>query len=313
MGSSAGWSAAPGRPGPLGSIDDDAQEMKKKMETRFLSQPTLLSHVRALLAIARKDWKQYWRYPLNAASTVFQPIIWLAPVYFMGKAFSVNGQALGFAQYSGTTDFMSFVILGAALANFINAVFWGMGYALKNDMDAGVMESNWLTPVPRLLILVGRSLTNLLVTAITSLAMLIVAGLVFGFHVSGDVLAALGAVLPMLVGLYGFGFAFAAIVLMMREANTMVDLTSFLVQIFSGTDFPVTVLPRWLLPVALLLPLTYGMDAVRGFLLNTQTLLPLPLEIGLLLLSMCLMLWLGVHIFARIERRVRQMGTLGQH
>ena len=278
-----------------------------------LSEPTLSSHMRALYAIAKKDWKQYWRYPLNAVSTVFQPVIWLAPVYFMGKAFSVNGQAAGFAQYSGTPDFMSFIILGAVVGNFINAVFWGMGYAMKNDMDAGVMESNWLTPVPRLLILVGRSLTNLFVTAITSLGMLLVCAPIFGFHPTGDVLSAVLVVLPMLIGLYGFGFAFAALVLIVREANTMVDMSSFLVQVFSGTDFPVTVLPKWLFPVALALPLTYGMDAVRGFLIKSQTLLPLAWEIVLLLVFMVVMVYLGALAFAALERRVRTLGTLGQH
>jgi ABC-2 type transport system permease protein len=279
----------------------------------LLSQPTTASHLRALSAIVRKDWKQYWRYPLNAVSTVFQPVIWLAPVYFMGKAFSINGQALGFAQYSGTSDFMSFIILGAVLGNFINAVFWGMGYALKNDMDAGVMESNWLTPIPRLLILIGRSLTNLFVTAITSLGMLVVCGLIFGFHPTGSVWAAVGAVIPMLVGLYGFGFAFAGLVLLMREANTMVDMSAFLVQIFSGTDFPVTVLPKWLLPIALILPLTYGIDAARGLLLKTRTLLSIGTEVALLIVFMFIMLWFGSWVFYRVERRVRMLGTLGQH
>jgi ABC-2 type transport system permease protein len=284
------------------------------MESDFLlSQPNLLSHLRALFAIVHKDWKQYWRYPLNAVSTVFQPVIWLAPVYFMGKAFSVNGRALGFAQYSGTSDFMSFIILGAVLGNFINAVFWGMGYALKNDMDSGVMESNWLTPIPRLLILVGRSLTNLFVTAITSLGMLVVCGLIFGFHPTGDVWSAVLAIIPMLIGLYGFGFAFAALVLLMREANMMVDMSAFLVQIFSGTDFPVTVLPKWLLPIALILPLTYGIDAARGLLLKTDTLLSIEMEIVLLIVFMFVMLWFGSWVFFRVERRVRTLGTLGQH
>ena len=62
------------------------------MERDFLlSQPSPLSNLRALFAIVKKDWKRFWRYPLNAVSNVFQPIIWLTPVYFMGKAFSVNG------------------------------------------------------------------------------------------------------------------------------------------------------------------------------------------------------------------------------
>jgi len=29
-------------------------------------------------------------------------------------------------------------------------VFWGMGLSLKTEMDTGVLESNWMLPVPRL-------------------------------------------------------------------------------------------------------------------------------------------------------------------
>lgn len=279
----------------------------------LLSRPDPRSHLRALFAIAAKDWKQYWRYPLNAISSIFQPIIWLTPVYFLGQAFSVNGQAQGFARFSGTTDFMSFILIGTILTNFINSVFWGMGYSLKEDMDSGVMESNWLTPIPRLLILVGHSITNISVTAVTSSLMLLVAALLFGFRVSGDVWEAFIPIIPMMVGLYGFGFAFAALVLVMREANTMVDVSSFLVQIFSGSNFPVNALPKWLLPVALALPLTYGLDAVRGILLKIPTILPLRWELVLLTVFMLLMLWFGGWAFGSLERRVRRWGTLGQH
>ena len=283
------------------------------MQSQHLSQPTLSSHLRALFALIRKDWKQYWRYPLNAVSTIFQPLIWIVPIYFMGRAFSVDGKAIGFSQYSGTTDFMSFILLGTVLESFINAVFWGMGYALKNDMDSGVMESNWLTPIPRLLILVGHSVTNLVITAITSMGMLFLGGLIFGFHASGDVFKALLPIIPMMLGLYGFGFAFAAVVMVIREANTLVDTSSFLVQIFSGSNFPVNALPRFLLPVALALPLTYGLDAVRAYLIGTKTIFPLNVELVLLVVFMFVMLWIGTTAFKSLERRVRVLGTLGQH
>jgi ABC-2 type transport system permease protein len=283
------------------------------MELTSLSQPTIKTQMRALFVIARKDWKVFWRYPLNAVSSVFQPIIWITPVYFMGKAFSTNGQATGFAAYSGSGDYMSFILLGTVLTNFILTVFWGMGYALKTDMDSGVLESNWLTPVSRLLMLVGRTLTSLLTTAITSLVMLIIAGALFGFHPTGNTLAAFLTAIPMLIGLYGFGFAFAGVVLLMREANTLVDVSSFLVQGFSGTNFPVQSLPSWLIPVALALPLTYGLDAVRGWMLQTKTILPLNVEIALIIVFMFVMLWFGSWIFYRVERRVRTLGTLGQH
>ena len=93
----------------------------------------------------------------------------------------------------------------------------------------------------------------------------------------------------------------------------MVDMSSFLVQLFSGSNFPVNALPRFLMPVALALPLTYGLDNVRARLIGTTPLLPLNWEMVLLLVFMFVMLWIGTAAFHSLERRVRRLGTLGQH
>jgi ABC-2 type transport system permease protein len=90
-------------------------------------------------------------------------------------------------------------------------------------------------------------------------------------------------------------------------------MSSFLVQIFSGSNFPVNALPRYLLPVALALPLTYGLDSVRAHLIGTTPLLPLNTEMVLLIVFMFVMLWIGTWSFRALERRVRVLGTLGQH
>lgn len=284
------------------------------MQTEFgLSRPSWRSHLRALWMIAVNNWKHHWRYPLNAVSDMLQPLVWLAPVYFMGQAFSVNGRAEGFAGFAGTDDYMSYIILGTALTNFIMAVFWGMGFSLKWDMDGGVLEANWMAPLPRPLMLVGRTLSSLATTTLTSLGMILIGALVWGFHPTGNALSAVLVAVPLLIGLYGFGFAFAALVMILREANTLVDSGSYVVMLLSGANFPVTVLPKWLLPLSLALPLTYGFDAVRAILLKTRTLLPLNVEIAILLASMVLMIVIGLRAFYALERRVRQMGTVGQY
>lgn len=283
------------------------------MASTSLSQISWQSHLRAVLAIARKDWIVFFRYPMNALFRVIEPIAWLTPVYFLGQSFAgPNGNA-GFAAYTGTADYMSFILVGAILSNYLSAVFWGMGYALKSEMDAGVLESNWMTPIPRAALLVGQTLASLTITTLNSAGMLLLAWLLFGFQVSGNLLAAAGALVPMLVALYGFGFAFAALVLMMRDANTLIDVSNFLIAILSGSQFPVTVLPRLLLPVALAIPLTYGFDAVRALLLRTTPLLPLEYELGILLLFMLIMTPLGYSVFKLVERRSKRLGTLGQH
>lgn len=278
-----------------------------------LSRPSFRSNLRALYMIAAKDWAQYWRYPLNAVGFLLQPLVWITPAFFMGQAFSVNGQAKGFAAYSGTGDFISFMLLGMVLSNFITSVFWGIGYALKDDMDSGVLESNWLTPTSRPILLIARTFSNMFTTLVISAAMMVIAAALFGFRPTGDALLALVPVIPMLVGLYGFGLAFAAVVLLMRDANTLVDVGSFLVQLLSGAQFPIQALPRFMLPIALALPLTYGFDATRGILLKTNTVLPVRYEIGLLVVFMFVMIWVGLKVFNNMERKVRMKGTLGQH
>lgn len=93
----------------------------------------------------------------------------------------------------------------------------------------------------------------------------------------------------------------------------MVDMGNFLVSTFSGSQFPVNSLPRWLMPVSLAIPLTYGFDALRGWLLGTSTLLPLHQEVILLVIFMIVMVAFGWWVFQRLERHVRKLGTLGQH
>ena len=198
------------------------------------TQITWRSQLRAVWAIAWKNWLHFIRYPLNALFNVVQPLMWLTPVYFLGQSFKTAAGNVGFAGYTGTGDYMSFILVGSVLSSYIGSVFWGIGFALKREMDEGVMESNWLTPVPRFAFLVGQTIANLITTTITNIGILLIGWWLFGFTITGSLWQALGVVLPLLLALYGFGFAFAAVVLLVRDANMLVDVCDFLVSIFVG-------------------------------------------------------------------------------
>lgn len=283
------------------------------MHSSSLSRVSWMSYLRAALAITKKDVLHFIRYPLNAVFQVLQPITWLTPVYFLGRSFATAEGNSGFAGYAGTADYMSFILIGTVLSSYISSVFWGIGYSLKKEMDAGVLETNWMAPVPRPLLLAGQTVANVMLTTLTNTVLLLLGGLLFGFQITGNVLAALGTLVPMLNALYGFGFAFAALVLLMKDANTLVDVSDYVVSLLSGSLFPVQVLPGFLLPLALALPLTYGYDAIRGLLLGTRTILPIEYEIGILLLFMLVMIPLGYGVFKLVERRCRVLGNLGAH
>jgi ABC-2 type transport system permease protein len=269
--------------------------------------------MRRLLAIARKDLLLMVRYPLLAVSRVVEPLTWLTPVYFLGRAFSRGTDAVGFAAWTGTGDYMAFVVVGWILSSYVSAVLWGMGFALKTEMDAGVLESNWLAPQHPAFLLVGRTLASVLFTTVTSAGFATLAVLLFGISIPGRLLPALTIALPAVVGLYGLGFLIAGVVLRMRDANTLIDIGNYVLGLLSGRDYPVSILPRPLIVLSLLLPLTYGYDGLRAALLGTRPLVPLPAEIGLAVLFMAATVAIGVWGFNRLERRCRVEGTLAQH
>lgn len=269
---------------------------------------------RAIIGIFIRQCKIFTRYPMNAIFRIFEPIIWFTPVYFMGKGFAVNGQNVGFAAYTGSEDYVAFLLLGSILASYVSAVLWGIGFSLKTQMDTGVLESNWLTPVPRLTHLIGQSSFNVVLTTLNSCGMALTVGLIFGFELSFEkIITAILTILPMLVAIYGFGFGFAALVMLIREANTLIDTGNFIINILSGARFPITVLPRFLMVVSLSIPLTYGYDAVRGLLIGTKTILPIHTEQIILAIFMVVMVIFGGLVFKRLERRCRRLGTIGMH
>lgn len=267
----------------------------------------------AVIAIFRRDWTIYWRYPLNALFWIMQPFIWFTPVYFLGRSFIEGGRAAGFEAFTGTSDFMAFVVLGGIMSHYVSAVFWSIGTTLKDEMSTGVLESNWLAPVPKVVQLAGRTVFSLVIVTIESVVLMFAMWAIFGFSLGRDVIPAILTALPMVIGIYGFGFAFAGLVMLMREANTMIDVSSYLVNLLSGSMVPVTAFPRFLLVIAMAIPLTYGYDAVRAILLGTRTLLPIHIEQIILVGFMGVMIALGLWAFNLVERRCRRLGTISMH
>jgi len=273
----------------------------------------LRSQLRVMGAAARKEFLVFIRYPANAILSLIQPIMWLAPLYFMGKAFSVGGQAVGFQGFAGTSDYFSFVMVGAFMSSYISVAFWGMAYSIEEDMALGVLEPNWVTPANRVSMLLGRSFMYALLTTAQSLGVLLIGALLFDVTLGGDIIAAVLIIVPMFIGLLGLGIGLAGVVLAIRRAQTAIDISSWVMSQLSGMQFPVSILPKPLMAIALTLPTTYGYDAVRSVVLGTDSLLPMRQEITILLASAAAMCIIGRAVFYGFDRRCQRLGGIGGH
>jgi ABC-2 type transport system permease protein len=276
---------------------------------------SLGSHLRALQAVARREWLIFVRYP----SWVVQMFIW--PIIFP-LMFIFTGRALGgpdasglqqFMQVSGASEFNGYVIIGTTIWMWQNVVLWNVGFALRQEQWRGTLESNWMAPTWRFAYLLGTSFPQMASMAIFLVITALESGLLFGVRIHGSpwlILLVLAACIP---AIYGMGFAFASIVVSAKEANTFVFLVRGLVMIFCGISFPISLLPGWMQGVAAWLPQTYMIHAMRLAALSNASLSQLLPDLRLLLGFGLFWLAAGYFLFLWMERRARRTGAISQY
>jgi len=283
--------------------------------TRSLARPTFLSGWRALWAVMKREWMIFVRYPSWVIALFVWPIIF--PLSYVLTAQALSGRdGSGMAQFqavTGVQDYIGYIAVGTIIWMWQNVVLWNVGFALRNEQLRGTLESNWLSPTWRFAYLLGSSAPQLLSMLMFLTVSAIEFVLFLGVQFQGSLWLTLLAILVAIPSVYGLGFAFASLVITLKEANAFVFLVRGIVMIFCGITFPVSVLPDWMRPVATWLPQTYIIHAVRSASLSSDG---LPAILGdLKALAVFGVFWLtvGYLVFNWMERRARRTGAIGQY
>ncbi|MBK1812476.1 ABC transporter permease [Clostridium sp. YIM B02505] len=255
--------------------------------------------------------KIYFRYPLNIFFFIVDPIIWLSPFYFMSKVFSNGNSLSGFQAYTGSSDYMGFLVIGFMISAYSGAAMWSVGFSMKDEMMDGVLESNWTAPVNRTILVVSSSIFEFLRCTVEVVVTGIVCHFLFGFNINGNIIKALLYMCPGIISLIGLGLIMASLVLILKNANTVVDISNSLLSGFSGGYFPIQIFPKYLLPIAFAIPLTYLNDSVRAILVGQKSIIDLRMQFVILCGFMFVLLWLGYFIFMKVEGKCRERGLSG--
>jgi ABC-2 type transport system permease protein len=284
-------------------------------EVYTLSKPSLTSHWRALAAVIRREWIVFRRYPSWIIALIIWPIIFPAAYVLSARALAgPDGSGLAiFNQATGTSNYLGFIAVGTTVWMWQNVVLWNVGFALRNDQLHGTLETNWMSPTWRFSFLLGSSVTQLISMFMFLLISGIEFALLFGVRYEGNLLLVILMLFAAIPSIYGLGFAFASLVITLKEANAFVFLVRGIVMIFCGITFPLSVLPGWMQGVAALLPQTYIIHGIRNAALNGadfQALLP---DLSALLIFGVIWLSIGYATFNWMERRARQTGAIGQY
>lgn len=251
------------------------------------------------------------RYPVNfivSFATVFIIILMFAFATMMFSRGGVEMRGEG-----GQTG--AIMMFGFILFMFLSDTLWAIGYNIRWEQYQGTLESLYLTPASKFASLVSRVTISLVWTGLNVLAALVFVQYALGrlpFHNLG--LAAYILVMSLL-GTFGFGFAFAAYTLLVKESAQMTaNVLQFALLVLCGMFFPFSVLPPVVLFVSRLIPLSYAVDAFRSTLIGYPPGFPELLPIGQELVVVTgfgiLMPVLGYVLYKAAERKIRMDGSL---
>jgi len=289
--------------------------METSLAPYSLGRPGLRSDLFAFYAVARREWRIFTRYPSWIIGLFIWPVIFPMMYILTARALSgPDGSGLAvFMETTGADNFIGYIVIGTTVWMWQNIVLWDIGFSLRHEQLRGTLESNWLSPTWRFSFLLGHAgpqiVSMFFFIGVTALEF----GLLFGVRLNGSAWMILLMMLAAIPAIYGWGFAFASLVITVKEANAFVFLIRGLVMIFCGITFPIILLPGWMQSIAKWLPQTYLIHGMRAAAFSNAGITELAPDLIPLLLFGAFWLVVGYSTFIWMERRARRTGAIGQY
>ena len=221
----------------------------------------LRHELRAVKVVWYRDLLRFRTDRGRIISSFAQPLLFL---FVLGKGL---GASIGAGTFGGG-DYSTFLFPGVlATSVMFTAVFSAI--SIVWDRELGFLREMLVAPVSRTSIVLGKALGGATVATLQSVVLLALAGLV-GVPYAPVMLV--GTILLLFVvafAITALGLVIAVRVDQIQTVMPRVQLLLAPLMFLSGAFFPVSgALPGWLHALALVNPITYGVDAVRRLVLH---------------------------------------------
>ena len=209
----------------------------------------------AIYILWLREVKKYTRSRVQIVASMGQPLLYLLVLGFgLGPVF----------QKAGRGSYLQFMAPGiVGMSVLFTSVFSGI--ALLWDRQFGFLKETLVAPVPRIRIMIGRTLGGATVAMLQGLLIVVVC-LIAGFRPVSLLMIPVGILFMAMIAIL-FGALGTAIGSSLQDMQGFQLIMNFLVlPIFflSGALFPLNNLPKILSVVTSLDPLSYGVDGLRG-------------------------------------------------
>lgn len=269
---------------------------------------TLKGHLTILWMQTVSSIKIFVRYPIN--------FIWLVliPIFSMVVLATVMGLIdwETFSALSGGVtreNLPGYIFIGMGMLNLSTMIINTSGQ-IRGERAQGLLEPTFVTPIPRIMYILGIVLGSLATSGIFSLILVLIG--IAWIATTITPIAALTALLILVLSILnniGLGLIIAALTLRFHQIDPILTILSGLILFASGAFIPVTSLGSFAI-IVYLIPQAWQIDAFRSVLMNTTPLQPLYIEV-LIIVGFTIISWIiGIYLFNYMEKSAKKAGLL---
>jgi ABC-2 type transport system permease protein len=208
----------------------------------------------AICILWLRELKRYRRSPARIIGSLGQPLLFLLALAFgVGPIFRQSGQG----------DYRQFLAPGViAMTVLFTSVSSGIGLVWGRQF--GFLKETLVAPVPRVRIMIGRTLGGASVAMIQGFIVVVIC-LIAGFRPASFAALPLALLFMALIAAMftALGTAIGSALTDMQGFQIIISLLVMPIFFLSGALFPLSNLPRVLNLIASLNPLSYGVDGLR--------------------------------------------------
>jgi len=238
-----------------------------------------------------RELKRYFRSKSRMIGSLGQPILFLLALgYGLGPTFQKAGQG-------NYIEFLAPGIIGMTI--IFTSIFSGI--QIIWDRQFGFLKETLVAPVSRFNIMIGRTLGGATIATLQGIIVFLLS-LLAGFRPYNWMMV-LPSILVMLLVALLFTALGTAIASQLEDMQGFQLIMNFLVMplfFLSGALFPLTGLPKALIIVTRIDPLSYGIDAFRILFINMGH-YAFALDITVLAIITFIFLSIGSYLFSKIQ------------
>ena len=245
----------------------------------------------AIYILWMRELRRYVRSRSQMLGSLGQPLLYLIALGFgLGPVF----------QRSGNGSYLQFLAPGViGMTVLFSSIFSGVG--LLWDRQFGFLKETLVAPVPRLSIVIGRTLGGVTVALLQG-TLVVIASMVAGFRPDHwfSVPRAFGYMALIALVFGGLGTAIGSKLQDFQGFQLIMNFLVLPIFFLSGALYPLDHLPKFMSIITSVDPLSYGIDGLRGALIG-RTHFGLLTDLAVLLALAIVLLSIGSYLFSQIE------------